>query len=73
MGGIGDAFPAFIVTNLVNCPRCDHNHASIGCRRLKRPGATLTHWTMCPIAGEPVLVDAHAISWWVPAPFGEGT
>lgn len=46
--------------NLCQCCRCGGPHEGLRLKKLSRPSSigilVFTHWAMCPIAGEPILV-----------------
>lgn len=47
-----------VTTNISNCARCGGNHVAMKFEPLKRAMVehSLTHWAMCPITQEPVLL-----------------
>lgn len=50
-----------LTVNLTTCARCGGFHAAMQFSKLTRPmatpaGDTLTHWALCPVNGEPVLL-----------------
>lgn len=42
------------------CRRCGHDHVFLPLRKLGNPiqcnNKMLTHWTICPTTGEPILI-----------------
>jgi hypothetical protein len=53
------------VRDVINCSRCDSaQHKKLVFRRFKRPiivgngnaQTTFTHWAMCPILNQPILI-----------------
>lgn len=47
--------------NLAHCGRCHKPHDELQLKRFVYApivgGTTLTHWTLCPETGEPILMD----------------
>lgn len=42
--------------NVIGCARCGSNHDSIEFKKFKKKPPKYTHWGMCPITNEPVLM-----------------
>ena len=40
---------------LDNCPRCNQHHVGITFRKLARADSLHTHYTFCPVSGEPIM------------------
>ncbi len=52
--------PPVAVKRLVGCARCGKTHRDLSFRKLARPCGDLTHWTLCPTSGEPILMQITA-------------
>ena len=48
--------PPVVVKKLVGCARCGRTHRNLVFSPLLRPVRVLTHWTSCPMTGEPILM-----------------
>jgi hypothetical protein len=43
-------------TTIYGCVRCGEDHEGIEPKRFKNPCGEWTHWTMCPVTNEPILI-----------------
>jgi hypothetical protein len=41
---------------LENCARCNESHENLEFHQFTNPVRDLTHWTLCPITKEPILM-----------------
>lgn len=39
------------------CARCGEDHAPLSFHKLKNPCGDFTHWTPCPVSGEPIMMQ----------------
>lgn len=48
------------ITSIDGCARCGKYHRSVVCNTftnvIEDPGGDFTHWTMCPVTHEPLLL-----------------
>lgn len=44
------------VCSIWNCIRCRENHTEVEMCELSNPSDEWTHWAMCPVKLEPVLI-----------------
>lgn len=64
-------YPATLVDTITNCPRCGGDHGEMAAARLTYPLRAqpydYSHWALCPISGEPIMIAAM-----MAAPFKDG-
>lgn len=46
-----------IVTDIHKCARCGGTHLELLFSQFTRPQKTFTHWAMCPLFSEPILLS----------------
>lgn len=42
--------------SFTECPRCGQKHNLVLCVPFERPAGVFTHWGMCPVTNEPVII-----------------
>jgi len=45
------------IKRLVNCARCGEEHLNLVAKPFTVPADKYTHWMMCPVLHEPILVE----------------
>ena len=49
-----------MTTHVDNCPRFGNYHYNVQVNSFAHePSAVYTHWAMCPLAGEPILITVY--------------
>lgn len=50
-----------VVTSFENCARCGKEHTHLVFHPLKNPTEKYTHWGMCPILIEPIMLFSESL------------
>lgn len=47
-----------ILLDITKCVRCDQDHRAVAFTPFMRAPTQFTHWAMCPVTNEPMLVGS---------------
>jgi hypothetical protein len=50
-------FKRAVETHIESCARCGCNHSDVTLKPFVNPIGVFTHWVMCPVLNEPILMQ----------------